>query len=122
MPFLSIPVHSGFIAVDSCAIAVDSSGMDPFLQESVGHGEVLILDHSLVLHRIVSILSLKDRDEPHSRSPGKTINTPAVMATDIPSNILLFKTITMPLTQIPSTEPVTSIDYLENKIVDRSSN
>ena len=44
------------------------------------------------------------------------------MATDIPSNILLFKTITMPLTQIPSTEPVTSIDYLENKIVDRSSN
>ena len=40
----AIPVHScGFlpIPVDSGAIPADSTGMDPFLQESVGHGEVL---------------------------------------------------------------------------------
>ena len=47
----AIPLHSSpfwfhscrFLPIpaDSCAIPVDSSGMDPFLQESVGHGEVL---------------------------------------------------------------------------------
>ena len=40
----AIPVHScGFlpIHVDSSVIPVDSSGMYSFLQESVGHGEVL---------------------------------------------------------------------------------
>ena len=37
VPFLSTPVHS----CRFLPIFVDSSGMDPFLQESVGHGEVL---------------------------------------------------------------------------------
>ena len=40
----AIPVHScGFlpIPVDSGFIPADFSGMDPFLQESVGHGEIL---------------------------------------------------------------------------------
>ena len=42
---MSILVYSSAIPVDSCGflpIPADSSGMDPFLQESVGHGEVLI--------------------------------------------------------------------------------
>ena len=49
----AIPVHSGSIPVDSCPFLwipvpflqtpVDSSGMGSFLQESVGHGEVLTL-------------------------------------------------------------------------------
>jgi hypothetical protein len=42
VPFLSIPVDSSAIPADSSAIPVDSGGMTPFLQESVGHGEVLI--------------------------------------------------------------------------------
>ena len=47
----AIPVHSGSIPVDSCPFLwipvpflrtpADSSGMGSFLQESVGHGEVL---------------------------------------------------------------------------------
>ena len=44
-PFLSIPVHSCSIPADSCPflwIPVDSSGMGSFLQESVGHSEVLL--------------------------------------------------------------------------------
>jgi hypothetical protein len=51
VPFLSIPVDSSAIPadssaipVDSGAIPVDSGGMTPFLQESVGHGEVLQLE------------------------------------------------------------------------------
>ena len=75
------------------------------------------------IQRTASILSLKDRDGPHSGSPGVTSthippNTPAVTATDIPHNILLFRTIAMLLARIPRTEPVASIDYLENKITD----
>ena len=48
----AIPVHSGSIPVDSCPFLqipvpflwtpADASGMGSFLQESVGHGEVLV--------------------------------------------------------------------------------
>ncbi|KIK09684.1 hypothetical protein K443DRAFT_82216 [Laccaria amethystina LaAM-08-1] len=38
---LSILVHSDATSIPTGAIPVDSSGMPPFLQESVGHDEVL---------------------------------------------------------------------------------
>jgi hypothetical protein len=45
VPFLQIPVPFLRIPVPFLRTLVDSSGMPPFLQESVGHGEVLL--HSL---------------------------------------------------------------------------
>jgi len=38
-------IHFNAIPVDSCAIPADSSGMASFLQESVGHCEVLYKTH-----------------------------------------------------------------------------
>jgi hypothetical protein len=45
----AIPADSGAIPADSGVIPVESSGMAPFLQESVGQGKVLL--GSQVLNR-----------------------------------------------------------------------
>ena len=65
----------------------------------------------------------KKSDEPHSGSPGvtSTHNPPNIiplMSTDIPENILAFRTITTLLAQIPRATQLERKDYLENEITD----
>ena len=59
----AIPVHScGFLPIpaDSCAIPADSSGMGSFLQESVGHGEVLYIKAWIFLLAGLLLVSLPE--------------------------------------------------------------
>ena len=55
-------------------------------------------------------------------SPGVTSTTsPGITSTHIPRNILVFRTITMLLAQIPRATQLERIDYLEDKIKGRSN-
>jgi len=64
-----------------------------------------------ILCKASAIFNRGKSDEPHSGSPGVT-------STDIPPNILAFRTITMLLAQIPRAKQLERIDYLEDKIMD----